>query len=501
MRINLKKMFRKSLVLLLVLALAAPLAPTSLAHEQPQYDPNDVKAIQAFLRQYSGDQSNAQLLGWDIDDPASWEGVRWWVHAPIPQKVYTIYISDSAISNFTLSGLPELHGIYLSDNQLTHLELSDLPQLGKLDCSGNQLTTLPLSNLPALATIDCSGNQLTQLALSDLPSLKFLYCSDNQLSLVEMTQCRQWDILQVHDNPLDRAWATEQKGKVSSDRAHSPESFTYTQGGINYSLYSYYCLDTGRDTLLTIASNRGFVYGSASYGGMLIYPVPGEGFQFAGWDDRNGLTLYERTMDFAADDICQVISSKDNISVTAIMRPTGEECTESDVACYLRESGIGKEIGFGTIAPEKPVTRAEYLTVLMHAFDGRYHHADWEYRTYFDDIPYGTYCENAALKARELAITFGIGGNHFSPDTPITKQDLIAMTYRAMAAFGALNDMQPQSAFSRNEERIAEYAREPVRSLAEYGLVSGDSLIPTAEVSRAEAAQFIYNLLMLCAAD
>lgn len=175
------------------------------------------------------------------------------------------------------------------------------------------------------------------------------------------------------------------------------------------------------------------------------------------------------------------------------MRPVGEEYTENNVAHYLLKSGIGKEIGFGVIAPEKPVTRVEYLTVLMHALDGRFRYV--EDRQYFDDILSSTYCENASLRARQLGIIFGIGNNKFSPDASITKQDMITMTYRAILAFGLLINAYEKELIHFNDwDTIAGYAQEPICVLAEQGFIAGDIAAPKTEVSRKEAAQLIYDI-------
>ncbi len=105
--------------------------------------------------------ANPNILGWDIDNPATWEGVSW--------------NADGNVESIDLS-FKNLSG---------ELDLSGFSSLKSLDLSGNEITGVTLSNCSSLEEIDCSFNKLTSLDLSDCTSLTSVTCCYNYLDTHE----------------------------------------------------------------------------------------------------------------------------------------------------------------------------------------------------------------------------------------------------------------------------------------------------------------------------
>lgn len=167
-----------------------------------------------------------------------------------------------------------------------------------------------------------------------------------------------------------------------------------------------------------------------------------------------------------------------------------------EAALYLNERGIVSGIGGKLFAPERKVTRAEFLTMLMRAVgaepDG------WQTTPQFRDVPSGVYYYDYALKARALGIIEGTGGNSFNPDANITRQDMFTMLHRAMEAAGMYAGNGGGTAAFTDWDSVAGYARGPVSAIASLGLVSGKGgglLDPKGTATRAESAQLVYNML------
>ena len=124
---------------------------------QENYNSLYVSTLEDFAN-YNG---NLSILGWDLDDPSTWEGVTW---------------NDNG----------NVESIDFSFKDLTGaLDLSDFSSLTSVDITGNNLTSINLDNCSSLEEIDCSFNKLTSLDLSDCTSLTSVTCCYNYLDTHE----------------------------------------------------------------------------------------------------------------------------------------------------------------------------------------------------------------------------------------------------------------------------------------------------------------------------
>lgn len=113
------------------------------------------------LSSFANQSDNSSVLGWNIDDPSTWEGITW--------------NADGNVESIDLS-FKNLSG---------ELDLSGFTSLKSLDLSGNEITGVTLSNCSSLEEIDCSFNKLTSLDLSDCTSLTSFTCCYNNLDTHE----------------------------------------------------------------------------------------------------------------------------------------------------------------------------------------------------------------------------------------------------------------------------------------------------------------------------
>lgn len=157
----------------------------------------------------------------------------------------------------------------------------------------------------------------------------------------------------------------------------------------------------------------------------------------------------------------------------------------------LVEDGIltGLENG-RTFQPSRTVTRAQFAVMLCRALniapaEGGDNFAD------AGDTWYTPYL--AALKQQGLA--GGSGDNRFSPERPITRQELCKLIYDACGGFSE----DPVTAFAPYTDAgdVAVWAIRPLSWCVERDILqgSGGRLRPEETASRAEAAQILYNLL------
>lgn len=163
-----------------------------------------------------------------------------------------------------------------------------------------------------------------------------------------------------------------------------------------------------------------------------------------------------------------------------------------DALLYMRKAGIMN--GDGTnVRPTDAVTRGEFSKILVTAFkleaNGEEH--------YFADGEDAWWNEYAQIMYSN-EIMSGVGDNVFGGEMPITRQMLAVAVDRLIKAKGIeIYDKNSGIEF-KDGDVIADYAKDSVSFLAKKGIIQGignDLFAPELAVTRAEAAQIIYNIL------
>ncbi|ATW27623.1 hypothetical protein DCMF_25265 [Candidatus Formimonas warabiya] len=163
---------------------------------------------------------------------------------------------------------------------------------------------------------------------------------------------------------------------------------------------------------------------------------------------------------------------------------------------YMAARGVVNGMGGEMFGPQRSMTRAEFLTMLMRVLNPEPQDAGMVQQ--FGDVPENAYYYDAVLKAKALGIVTGVNGNQFNPDATITRQDMFVMAYNAMEKMNMLPDGYTQQFVEFDDWSIvAGYAQAPLQNLAKLKLVDGSdgNVNPVHTASRAEAAQFLYNVL------
>lgn len=201
------KIFLASAVtMLLSLLLSAYVSPEAGA--ALPYNQHDLITIQNFLAQSNGERTNAEIKGWDIDDPKTWdESIRFdwlddddvgdfgdiihWVALDGELHLKMIRLSGDynkePFGALRLSDCIALEEISFGNTYITELYLEDLPALRNVVCYYNQIEKIELSNLPELNSIYCDRNKLTELSLPLMPKLTVLSCPDNELKTLDLS--------------------------------------------------------------------------------------------------------------------------------------------------------------------------------------------------------------------------------------------------------------------------------------------------------------------------
>lgn len=158
------------------------------------------------------------------------------------------------------------------------------------------------------------------------------------------------------------------------------------------------------------------------------------------------------------------------------------------------QKGIVKGVGGGRFAPDKAMTRAEFVTMLanlsgedMSAFPA----------AGFVDVEKASWYNNQVAWAVSKGIATGTGQGRFSPDKVITREQMALMIYRYMNLKGMeLAGTAEPTAFS-DSAGIMEAARPAVAALQRGGIVSGkgaNRFCPLDGATRAELVTILMKI-------
>ncbi|WP_249900642.1 glycosyl hydrolase 53 family protein [Paenibacillus sp. PK3_47] len=162
------------------------------------------------------------------------------------------------------------------------------------------------------------------------------------------------------------------------------------------------------------------------------------------------------------------------------------------------EALAARDIIKGTAAevfsPARNITRAEFVSMLLGAFDLKGSLAD----SSFSDVPEDSWYAAPAAAAEQLGIIQGRADGTFAPEESITRQDMAVMIYKAAQAVKITLGKGQFGVSFTDRNTISGYASEAVRQLASEGIINGmgnGSFAPKKHATRAEAAVIINRLL------
>ncbi|MFC5531433.1 S-layer homology domain-containing protein [Cohnella yongneupensis] len=160
----------------------------------------------------------------------------------------------------------------------------------------------------------------------------------------------------------------------------------------------------------------------------------------------------------------------------------------------LAARGIIKGVGGDKFKPDNQLTRAEFITMLMNAFDL----TDRNATTSLSDVKDGTWYYGSVASAQRLGIVKGKTNGTFGINDKISRQDMAVMIYNtALLVKANLNENGEVASFNDTSE-IAAYAVNAVAVIHHAGIINGvgnGKFAPLGVATRAEAAVVIWKML------
>ncbi|TBL71396.1 S-layer homology domain-containing protein [Paenibacillus thalictri] len=178
---------------------------------------------------------------------------------------------------------------------------------------------------------------------------------------------------------------------------------------------------------------------------------------------------------------------------TAFKDITGYSWAQAAIEA-LASKGIVNGTGDQVFSPEKNISRADILTMLVRALDLKA-----TFDSNFSDTQQGDYYYESLGIAKALGITNGVDGTSFNPTAEISRQDLMVLAARALKVTGKLTESGTKDDLSafKDVSNIADYAVDSIAALVKAGIIEGsDNMInPQGKATRAEVAVIVFRIL------
>ena len=171
-------------------------SPITLMGIQDPANPNqdEIQQLINFVQQ----EDNLEILGWDLEDFSTWEGVLWTEDAE--NRVQSIDIPYKFVyGRLDLTGFSALEYLDISGNLINEIDLSGCNSLIYLDCFYNLLEWLIV---PSAEIVNCGFNRLYSLDVSAAVNLEELYCGVNELPALHLSNNTELTRLDCSDNNL-----------------------------------------------------------------------------------------------------------------------------------------------------------------------------------------------------------------------------------------------------------------------------------------------------------
>jgi len=157
----------------------------------------------------------------------------------------------------------------------------------------------------------------------------------------------------------------------------------------------------------------------------------------------------------------------------------------------LADKGIVNGVGNNNFAPNATVTRAEFLKMLLSALEL----SDGSTEVAFTDVTDGWSVPYVAAAVKH-GVTSGVSETEFAPNASVTREQSATFICRALNAKGIV--LEADVNVFADDSEISDWAKEGVNCLKKAGAVTGSgdgTFKPKNNLTRAEAAQMIYNIL------
>ena len=177
---------------------------------------------------------------------------------------------------------------------------------------------------------------------------------------------------------------------------------------------------------------------------------------------------------------------------TPVFLDVGESSWYAPGVRFCFNTGLMKGVGAGNFDPNANMTRAMLVQVLYN-ISGEKCEAHG-----FADVKPGAWYYDAVNWAAKNGVVNGTSKTTFSPDDPVTREQMVTILYRYARQFGAKGGNESTLERFVDLSRLSDWAREPMAWAVENGIITGkehNTLDPKGSATRAEIATVLMRFV------
>ena len=187
------------------------------------------------------------------------------------------------------------------------------------------------------------------------------------------------------------------------------------------------------------------------------------------------------------------VETPDTPNVTVTFKDVPETHWAYEAINTLKELGIINGDGTGNFNPTSPVTREQFVKMLVEASDIELSDKDAQFADVDSAMWYTPYIQIGV----ETGLINGLSATEFGVGKEIKRCDMAVILYRIMK--NADSDNKTDVALFADDESIPDYAKKAVYTVRSAGIIEGynNTFNPNDSLTRAEAAIVLKNFLEL----
>lgn len=176
-----------------------------------------------------------------------------------------------------------------------------------------------------------------------------------------------------------------------------------------------------------------------------------------------------------------------------------------DAIISLEKAGVINGYDDGTFKPENSITRAEFATMLVLAFNVY----DPDAKSKFTDVPLGKWYNSYVASAEKEGLAEGVGDGKFLPEATMTREEMFTFSARAIVKYKGYELLDKDSKEINKQlgtfvdgNTVSDWAKEYVATVIKYGMVTGapvddsKAIYPQNAITRAEVAVVLYRAIV-----
>lgn len=299
----------------------------------------------------------------------------------------------------------------------------------------------------------------------------------------------------IDDTKVINSSCTEQMTFTPNDKNYAPITFD-----VAVSIYSWGGGASYSSHIVNFETNGGSAVENQAvkWNDKVSRPIDPkkEGYEFGGWFVDKELRV---AYDFDTKVMKNFTLYAAWIKVEADYNPFNDVDKDywyyDDVIDAVKK-GLFNGTGSNTFAPNAPITRGMFITVLYRA-DGE---PEVNATLPFTDIAENSYYAKAVIWAQQNGIVFGVSETEFAPNKNITREQIAAIMFRYAKYKGydvSVGESTNILSYTDAED-VSEYAAEAVQYVVGSGLMKGKTettINPRDKATRAEIAAILNRFI------